>query len=204
MAKGQALPREAVVAVIGAGAMGAGIAQVAAQAGHRVLLFDARTGAADDAARRLGATFDTLASKGRMSAEDARSAAARIEPVHTPGACVSAKLVVEAIVEDAAVKRELFGDLERIVAADAILASNTSSLSITALAAGMKVPGRVAGLHFFNPAPLMPLVEIVRGLATDPAVADTLFATAAAWGKTPVHATSTPRRTCSRSAASPT
>ena len=192
MANGQALPREAVVAVIGAGAMGAGIAQIAAQAGHRVLLFDARTGAADDATRRLGATFDTLASKGRMSAEDARSAAARIEPVHTPGACVSARLVVEAIVEDAVVKRELFGDLERIVAADAILASNTSSLSITALAAGMKVPGRVAGLHFFNPAPLMPLVEIVRGLATDPAVADTLFATAAAWGKTPVHATSTP------------
>ncbi len=112
--------------------------------------------------------------------------------MHAPGACVSAELVVEAIVEDAAVKRELFGDLERIVAADAILASNTSSLSITALAAGMKVPGRVAGLHFFNPAPLMPLVEIVRGLATDPAVADTLFATAAAWGKTPVHATSTP------------
>jgi 3-hydroxybutyryl-CoA dehydrogenase len=192
MANGQALPREAVVAVIGAGAMGAGIAQVAAQAGHRVLLFDARTGAADDAARRLAATFDTLASKGRMSAEDARAAAGRIEPVHTPGACVSAKLVVEAIVEDAGVKRELFGDLERIVAADAILASNTSSLSITALAAGMKVPGRVAGLHFFNPAPLMPLVEIVRGLATDPAVAGTLFATAAAWGKTPVHATSTP------------
>ena len=192
MANGQALPREAVVAVIGAGAMGAGIAQVAAQAGHRVLLFDARTGAADDAARKLGATFESLASKGRMTVEEAHDAAARIEPVHTPAACVSAKLVVEAIVEDLEVKRELFGDLERIVAADAILASNTSSLSITALGTGMKRPGRVAGLHFFNPAPLMPLVEIVRGLATDPAVADMLFATAAAWGKTPVHATSTP------------
>ncbi len=192
MANGQALPRDAVVAVVGAGAMGAGIAQVAAQAGHRVLLFDARTGAADDAARKLGATFDALASKGRMTVEEARAAAARIEPVHTPGACVSAKLVVEAIVEDLQVKRELFGDLERIVAPDAILASNTSSLSITALAAGMKRAGRVAGLHFFNPAPLMPLVEIVRGLATEPAVSDALFATAAAWGKTPVHATSTP------------
>lgn len=192
MANGQALPREAVVAVIGAGAMGAGIAQVAAQAGHRVLLFDARTGAADDAARKLGATFESLGSKGRMTPDEARAAAARIEPVHTPAACVSAKLVVEAIVEDAEVKRELFGGLERILAPDAILASNTSSLSITALAAGMKQPGRFAGLHFFNPAPLMPLVEIVRGLATDPAVADTLFATAAAWGKTPVHATSTP------------
>ena len=192
MAGAAALPREAVVGVIGAGAMGAGIAQVAAQAGHRVLLFDARTGAADDAARKLASTFESLASKGRMSGDEARAAASRIEPVHTPAACVSAKLVVEAIVEDLEVKRELFGDLERIVAGDAILASNTSSLSITALAAGMKRPGRVAGLHFFNPAPLMPLVEIVRGLATDPAVAETLFATAAAWGKTPVHATSTP------------
>jgi len=192
MAGAAALPREAVVGVIGAGAMGAGIAQVAAQAGHRVLLFDARTGAADDAARKLASTFESLASKGRMSGDEARAAASRIEPVHTPAACVSAKLVVEAIVEDLEVKRELFGDLERIVAGDAILASNTSSLSITALAAGMKRPGRVAGLHFFNPAPLMPLVEIVRGLATDPAVAEALFATAAAWGKTPVHATSTP------------
>lgn len=192
MAGRAALPREAVVGVIGAGAMGAGIAQVAAQAGHRVLLFDARTGAADDATRKLASTFESLASKGRMSGDEARAAASRIEPVHTPAACVSAKLVVEAIVEDLEVKRELFGDLERVVATDAILASNTSSLSITALAAGMKHPGRVAGLHFFNPAPLMPLVEIVRGLATDPAVAETLFATAAAWGKTPVHATSTP------------
>jgi len=192
MAGRAALPREAVVGVIGAGAMGAGIAQVAAQAGHRVLLFDARTGAADDATRKLASTFESLASKGRMSGDEARAAASRIEPVHTPAACVSAKLVVEAIVEDLEVKRELFGDLERIVAGDAILASNTSSLSITALAAGMKRPGRVAGLHFFNPAPLMPLVEIVRGLATDPAVAEALFATAAAWGKTPVHATSTP------------
>ena len=192
MAGAAALPREAVVGVIGAGAMGAGIAQVAAQAGHRVLLFDARTGAADEAARKLASTFESLASKGRMGGDDARAAASRIEPVHTPAACVSAKLVVEAIVEDLEVKRELFGDLERVVAADAILASNTSSLSITALAAGMKHPGRVAGLHFFNPAPLMPLVEIVRGLATEPSVAETLFATAAAWGKTPVHATSTP------------
>ncbi len=188
----KAIARDAPVAVLGAGAMGAGIAQVAAQAGHRVMLYDARTGAADDATRRLAATFEQLAAKGRMSADDARSAASRIEAVHTPAACVSAKLVVEAIVEDLDVKRELLRALEGIVSSDAILASNTSSLSITALAAGLRHPGRVAGLHFFNPAPLMPLVEVVRGLATDPAVADALFATAAAWGKTPVHATSTP------------
>ena len=186
------LARDAAVAVLGAGAMGSGIAQVAALAGHRVLVYDARTGAAEDAKRKLATTFEGLVAKGRLSADEAAAATARLEPVHTPGACVSAKLVIEAIVEDLDVKRELFRDLEVVVAPDAILASNTSSLSITALAAGMKHPGRFAGLHFFNPAPLMPLVEVVRGLATDPAVLDTLYATAAAWGKTPVHATSTP------------
>ena len=186
------LARDAAVAVLGAGAMGAGIAQVVAQAGHRVLLYDARTGAAEEAKRKLAGTFDALVAKGRMSADEARLAAARVEPVHTPGACVSAKLVVEAIVEDLETKRELFRDLEVVVSPDAILASNTSSLSITSLAAGMKHPGRFAGLHFFNPAPLMPLVEIVRGLATDPGVLETLHATATAWGKVPVHATSTP------------
>ena len=172
--------------------MGSGIAQVAAQAGHRVLLYDTRTGASEDAQRKLAATFESLASKGKLSADEAKAAAGRIEPVHTPGACVSAKLVVEAIVEDLEVKRGLLRDLEFVVAPDAILATNTSSLSITALAAGMKHPGRIAGMHFFNPAPLMPLVEVVRGLATDDAVVGTLYATAAAWGKTPVHATSTP------------
>ena len=97
-----------------------------------------------------------------------------------------------AIVEDLAVKRTLLRELEVVVGPDAILASNTSSLSITALAAGMKHPGRVAGMHFFNPAPLLPLVEVVSGLATDPDVADVIYATALAWGKSPVHAQSTP------------
>jgi 3-hydroxybutyryl-CoA dehydrogenase len=188
----RALAPEDSVAVIGAGAMGAGIAQVAAQAGHRVMLFDARIGAADDAKRKLAATLDGLAAKGRMTVAEAHAIVARIEAVHTPASCVSAKLVVEAIVEDLDAKRDLFRELEVIVAPDAILASNTSSLSITSLATGLKYPRRVAGLHFFNPAPLMPLVEIVRGLATDPSVTETLFATAAAWGKTPVHAASTP------------
>ena len=186
------LARDAAVAVLGAGAMGSGIAQVAARAGHRVLLYDARIGAADDARRKLAETLDGLAAKGKLAADEAKAIAARVEPIHTPAACVSASLVVEAIVEDLDTKRALFRDLEVVVAPEAILASNTSSLSITALAAGMKRPGRIAGMHFFNPAPLMPLVEIVRGLATDASVAETLHATATAWGKTPVHATSTP------------
>ena len=188
----EALPRAAVVAVVGAGAMGAGIAQIAAQAGHPVRLFDARSGAAGEAVARIAAAFASMAAKGKMTPIEARDAAARIEAVHAIGDCVSARLVVEAIVEDLDAKRELLRELDVVVAADAILATNTSSLSITAIAAGSKHPGRVAGMHFFNPAPLMPLVEIVSGLSTDPPVADTLFATAAAWGKLPVRASSTP------------
>ena len=187
-----ALPRNAEVGVIGAGAMGAGIAQIAALAGHVVCLFDTRMGAADQAKVAIGETLAALAAKGRIDRATADAAAARITVVHAIGSLVSARLIVEAIVEDPEVKRKLFRELEVVVGADAILATNTSSLSITTLAAGMKHPGRVAGMHFFNPAPLLPLVEVVSGLATDPEIADALYATALAWGKSPVHARSTP------------
>jgi 3-hydroxybutyryl-CoA dehydrogenase len=187
-----ALPREATVAIFGAGAMGSGIAQVAAQAGHRVLMFDARINAADEAKRRIADTLIGLAAKGRLTDADARSAVARIETIHALGDSVSAKLVIEAIVEELEPKRELFRQLEVVVAPSAILASNTSSFSITALAAGLRYPARFVGMHFFNPAPLMPLVEVVSGLGTDRAVAETVHATAASWGKSPVHAISSP------------
>jgi len=187
-----ALPRDAAVAVIGAGAMGAGIAQVAAQAGHRVLLQDARPNVAADAQRALGTTLRGLAAKGRIAAQAAEAAAARIEPIETIGDAAGATLVIEAIVEELAAKRKLFADLERIVPAATILATNTSSLSVTALAAGLAHPARVVGMHFFNPAPLMPLVEVVTGLSTAATIAQTIHATAAAWGKTPVYAASTP------------
>ena len=187
-----ALPRNAEVGVIGAGAMGAGIAQIAAQAGHGVCLFDTNMGAADKAKAKIGETLGALAAKGKIDRAAADAASGRIVAVHALGDLVSAKLVVEAIVEDLGVKRNLLRELEVVVGPDTILATNTSSLSITALAAGMKRPGRVAGMHFFNPAPLMPLVEVVSGLATDPEVAHTVYATALAWGKTPVHARSTP------------
>ena len=187
-----ALPRDATVAVFGAGAMGTGIAQVAAQAGHRVLVFDARINAADDAKRRIADTLAGLAAKGKLPEADAKAAAERVHAVHAPGDAASAKLIVEAIVEDLEAKRELFRQIENVSAPDTILATNTSSISITAIGAGLKRPSRVAGMHFFNPAPLMPLVEIVRGLATDPAVVETLYATATAWGKTAVRAASTP------------
>jgi 3-hydroxybutyryl-CoA dehydrogenase len=187
-----ALPSDATVAIIGAGAMGSGIAQIAAQAGHVVHLFDTRMGAAEKACKTIRETLQGLAAKGKLDAAEAAASGARIVAVHALGDCVSAKLVVEAIVEDAGEKRSLFRELEKIVPASTLIASNTSSLSITALAAGLRHPGRVVGMHFFNPVPLMKLVEVVSGLATDPAAADVIAATAAAWGKEPVRTTSTP------------
>jgi len=187
-----ALPAGAEVGIIGVGAMGAGIAEVAALAGHRVRLFDNRMGAADTARSIIADGLRKRVAKGKLDAAKAEDAIGRLVPVHALGDMVSAALVVEAIVEDVDVKRKLFRELEVIVAPEAILATNTSSLSVTAIAAGMKHPGRFAGMHFFNPAPVMPLVEVVSGLATDRAVADRLYDTARAWGKLPVHATSTP------------
>jgi len=187
-----ALPKDSIVAVIGAGAMGAGIAQVAAQAGHRVQLHDARFGAADAGRKGIAEALSKQTAKGKLAQADADAAVARISTVVTlPDACV-AQLVIEAIVEDAAAKRDLFIRLENIIAPECIIATNTSSLSITELAHGLAHPARVVGMHFFNPAPLLPLVEVVSGLATSPEVAATIFATAAAWGKAPVHAASTP------------
>lgn len=187
-----ALQTNGCVAVVGAGAMGAGIAQVAAQAGHPVLIYDLREGSAAKARRDILSNLDRLVEKGRMDADRREQVAARCMVATSLKAFSKAVLTIEAIVEDLDAKRALFAELETIVAPEAILASNTSSLSITAVAAGLIHPGRVAGFHFFNPAPLMELVEIVAGLASDSATLATLFDTAAAWGKKPVHARSTP------------
>ncbi|MGE5115445.1 MAG: 3-hydroxyacyl-CoA dehydrogenase NAD-binding domain-containing protein, partial [Betaproteobacteria bacterium] len=182
----------APVLVVGAGIMGAGIAQVAAQAGHAVKLFDARDGAAAQARTKLASTLDGLVNKGRLDADAARATLARIEPVTALDDARDVGLVVEAIVEDLAAKRALFAQLETLVGADCVLASNTSSISVTALAQALKQPGRLVGMHFFNPVPLMKLVEVVSGLHTDPALAEAIFELARTWGKTPVHAKSTP------------
>ena len=184
--------RDRPVAVIGAGVMGIGIVQVALLAGHPVHLFDVREGAAAAAAEQLMATLDKLADKGRLTPETVTAARARL---HVAGALAQlrdAALVIEAIVEDLAVKQALLRDLEAIVLPDCVLASNTSSLSITAVARGLQAPGRVVGMHFFNPVPLMRLVEVVSGLATEAAVADAIHMLAQDWGKTAVHAKSTP------------
>ncbi|MCQ4348837.1 3-hydroxyacyl-CoA dehydrogenase PaaC [Pseudomonas stutzeri] len=187
-----ALNKDAAVAVIGAGAMGAGIAQVAAQAGHPVALFDTREGAAAQAIAGIAKQLGKRVEAGKLDAAERDAVVARLTPAERLEDLAGSALVVEAIVENLQIKRELFEKLETICGDACILASNTSSLSITSLAATLKRPERVAGLHFFNPAPVMALVEIVAGLASDKAVLDCLYATAKAWGKKPVHTKSTP------------
>lgn len=184
--------QETQLLVVGAGIMGAGIAQVAAQAGHVVLLFDAREGAAADAKARIEKGIEGLVAKGRMSDDAAQALLSRIEPIAALELATSVKLVIEAIVEKLDFKRGLFQQIEALVSPQCVLATNTSSISVTAIANGLERPERLVGMHFFNPVPLMKLVEVVSGLHTDPAVADAVFDLAKAWGKTPVHAKSTP------------
>ncbi|OGB58781.1 MAG: 3-hydroxyacyl-CoA dehydrogenase [Burkholderiales bacterium RIFOXYD12_FULL_59_19] len=182
----------APVLVVGAGIMGAGIAQVAAQAGHSVLLFDTRDGAAAQAKDKLTQTLEGLAAKGKLSAEAVAQTLSRIITIAALEEAADVGLVVEAIVEKLDAKRGLFQQLEAIVAADCVLASNTSSISVTAIANGLQHPQRLVGMHFFNPVPLMKLVEVVSGLQTDAAVASSIFELSKVWGKVPVHARSTP------------
>jgi 3-hydroxybutyryl-CoA dehydrogenase len=181
-----------VVAVVGTGTMGQGIAQVALAAGHPVLLYDAAPGRAEQAAEAIAARLDRLVEKGRMTAADRDAARAATTPAADIAELAPAVLVVEAIAERLEVKQRLFADLEKIVGDDCVLATNTSSLSVSAIAGALRVPGRFVGMHFFNPAPLLPLVEVVSGHSTDQAAADFACDTAVAWGKTPVRCTDTP------------
>lgn len=180
------------VGIVGAGTMGIGLAQIAASAGHGVRLFDSRPGAAAAAAASVRQTLEKLAAKGKILPEAAAAAAARLAPAAALADLADCGLVIEAIVEELAAKRGLFGALEAVVTPSCLLATNTSSLSIPAIASGLRAPGRLGGMHFFNPAPLMDLVEIVGGVATDAGVLEALAAQARAWGKTPVQVRSTP------------
>ena len=180
------------VAVVGAGVMGQGIAQLLAQAGCSIQLYDNRTNAAIRARVSIGQQFDRLAAKGRMSVEDARFSAARVRVCEDLDKLPAVELVIEAIVEDLQAKQELFRRLESKVSNATILATNTSSLSVTALAAGCKRPERVAGLHFFNPVPLMRVVEIIGGTRTDPMVLERLTELIGETGHAAVQAQDTP------------
>ncbi len=179
-------------ALIGCGAMGRGIAQIAAQAGSTVLLFDVQPGAAEAAYQSICAQWDKLAEKGRLDATQLAAQKARLSCVDSLAALAACSLIVEAIVERLDIKQALFAELEAILPPGAVLASNTSSLSVTALAAKLKHPQRLAGFHFFNPVPLMKVVEVIAGLKTDPAVCAQLTDFARQMGHTPVQAQDTP------------
>jgi 3-hydroxybutyryl-CoA dehydrogenase len=174
------------VGIIGAGAMGRGIAQVAATGGMRVLLTDTRAGAAAEARDFVAKILERAVEKGSMTREAHGAAVGRIEVVDGPAAMAPCHLVIEVIVENLAAKQELFAQLEGIVGGECILATNTSSLSVTTIAARLKKPERFAGMHFFNPVPLMKLVEVIDGVRTEAWVGDALMELGRRMGREPV------------------
>ena len=180
------------IGIVGAGTMGGGIAQVAAEAGCQVTLVDASQEALDKQESRLKATMDKLVAKGRRSQGQADSTLSNITRTPDLTALSGADLVVEAIVEAMEAKQKLFRALEHVVSESCVLASNTSSLSVTGVASACQHPERVVGLHFFNPAPLMGLVEVIPALQTDPALGRHAMDTLSSWGKFPALVQDTP------------
>lgn len=178
--------------IVGTGAMGRGIAQMAAQAGSQVWLFDVQAGAAQAARDALHAIWQTLVTKSKMSAEQMQACVDRLRLANALNDLAPCDLVIEAIVERLDVKQRLFAELEGIVGADTVLATNTSSLSVTAIAAPLKRPAQLAGFHFFNPVPLMRVVEVIAGLKTSAKVCQQLTDFTRQFGHTPVTAQDTP------------
>jgi 3-hydroxybutyryl-CoA dehydrogenase len=181
-----------VLGVVGAGAMGRGIAQIAVLSGLQVLLYDNNPDAAAGVRGTLSGVFDKLVAKGRLPEAEAQAALARLVPCDSLKEFAVCDAVIEAIVEKLELKCALLQQLEAIVSPHCLLASNTSSLSITALAAACAHPERVAGMHFFNPVPLMKVVEVVDGLRTAPATAEALMLLTQRLGHTPVRAKDMP------------
>ena len=180
------------VAIIGAGAMGRGIAQIAAQAGSQVWLYDTQAEAIQKARDAVFQQWDKLQEKGRLTPEAVAGHKSRLLGATSLQDLAECELVVEAIVEKIDIKKSLFSDLEKVLAPTAVLVTNTSSLSVTAIAAALQRPGQFAGYHFFNPVPLMKVVEVIAGLKTDAAVCEQLSAYALQMGHKPVTAQDTP------------
>ena len=162
------------LAIIGTGIMGMGIAQIAAQAGIKVLLFDAKVGAAEQGRQSLQVMLEKLTAKGKFTDEQLQSTLTNLTVIEDLSKIVEAEIVIEAIIENLEIKQQLFKQLESIVSAETILATNTSSLAVTAIASDCAHPERVAGFHFFNPVPLMKIVEVTPGLSTKASVVETL------------------------------
>ncbi len=192
------LSRSAPVGVIGAGAMGSGIAQVAAANGHPVVLFDTDAAAVIRAVAAIRANLQRSVEKKRISSEDSDATLSRIKTASgsTDAAALApfadCALVIEAVVEDIGVKRQLFSALEEIISDSAILGTNTSSLSVTAIARACRLPQRVVGIHFFNPPTILPLVEIIPGLTTAAEITAAAQQLIESWGKKTVVASDTP------------
>ncbi len=186
------LQKTDIVAVIGAGTMGAGIAQVAATAGHRTLLYDTSRTALSKSVEAITQGLNRQRAKGKITKSERSAIIANIHPIDRIREVAGARFVIEAIIEDLATKQSLFSQLENICGKKTILASNTSSLSITAIASALSRPGNLIGTHFSNPAQIMKLVEVISGIRTRNSVTKTVFETFAAWGKQPVLARSTP------------
>ncbi len=184
--------KKSPIGIAGAGAMGSGIAQVAATVGHPVWLYDISEAALENSRNKLAKIMDRLVEKGRLSAQKAQNIQSAIRYTTTLKDFEECHLVIEAIVERLDIKTDLFQKLEHIVSKQAILASNTSSLSITSIAAACQDPGRVIGLHFFNPAPIMKLVELIPALQTTASLPEEMTELMKAWGKYPVLAKDTP------------
>lgn len=180
------------VGVIGAGTMGTGIVQIAATAGHTVLLFDENARLFERAIGSMKETFKKLVEKGKMTADEAADIIGRIHFAENVSEFHDCELVIEAIIEDLGIKQKVFIELESSTGSNTILATNTSSLSVTSIAGACKNPGRVLGLHFFNPAPVMPLVEIIPGLATNHENIVRVHDLMKAWKKSPVVVKDTP------------
>jgi len=183
---------ELVLGIVGTGLMGRGIAQISAQAGIDVWLFDARSGAAEEARAAVATTLGTLAAKGKLDTAAVAAAVARLHVADALKDLAGCRVVVEAIVEDLDAKRDLFRQLEDVVADDCILATNTSSLPVTNIAAACRLPGRVGGFHFFSPVPLMKVVEIIDSVVGEAWVGDALTGLARRIGHRPVRASDTP------------
>jgi 3-hydroxybutyryl-CoA dehydrogenase len=180
------------MAVVGAGQMGSGIAQVAAQAGLEVVVADATPELARGAVDRLGKTLSKLVEKGKLAAAEREKVLSRIRAAASLEDCAGADLAIEAVVENEAAKKDIFRRLDALLRPEAVLASNTSSISITALAAATKRPDRFVGMHFMNPPPVMQLIEIVRGLQTSDATYQAALGLAKRFGKTTVTSKDSP------------
>ncbi len=181
-----------IVGVIGAGAMGRGIAQVAATGGCTVKLFDTRSAATKEAIDFINGMFNRAVEKKRMTADDSKSATNHLHAISSMSDFSDCHVIIEAAVESLDIKRKIFAELESIVADDVVLASNTSSLSITTIASQCANPERIAGFHFFNPVPLMKLVEVIKGVRTNLKITDFLFELGKRLGRVPVRVSDAP------------